>query len=453
MENENENESIKETTHVESSNFEPSYSPNYGHSTEASFKKSKSNVSGGFGKSVFVPFLSGIIGAVLVVGICFGVPSIKDKLFNTNNGKLTTSSDSSASAILNLEDYSKTSTYVAEKVLPSVVGIKINYKVKSFFGTSTAEGAGSGIILTEDGYILTNNHVISEESSSAFYAIQEASDIKVKLYNDDTEYTATVVGTDSYTDLAILKIEKDGLTPAVLGNSDNLKVGEFVFAIGNPLGLDYSVTSGIISALDREVSSDGTTYYAIQTDAAINSGNSGGALVNTKGEVIGINTLKFAGSGIEGVGFAIPISSTTAVIEQLIDHSSVIRPYIGIIGGSVSDEDASKYGLPKGVYVESVEKDSPADKAGLSKGDIITKIEGKDVSSINELNRIKYTYNIGDTVKLSVYREGTEREVEIKLAEMPTEDTSEETKTEEVTTPNTQYYTEDDFDSMFDLFR
>jgi len=449
-ENENENESIKETTHVESSNFEPSSSPNYGHSTEASFKKSKANVSGGFGKSVFVPFLSGIVGAILVVGLCFGVPSIKDKLFNTNNRRLTTSSDSSASAILNTEDYAKTSSAVAEKVLPSVVGIKIKYKITSFFGTSTAEGAGSGIILTEDGYILTNNHVISSESSSSFYAIQEASDIIVKLYNDDTEYKATVVGTDSYTDLAVLKIEKDGLTPAVLGNSDNLKVGEFVFAIGNPLGLDYSVTSGIVSALNREVASEGTTYYAIQTDAAINTGNSGGALVNIKGEVVGINTLKFAGSGVEGVGFAIPISSTTAVVEQLIDHNSVIRPYIGITGSSISDEDASKYSLPKGVYVESVEKDSPADKAGLVKGDIITKIEGKNVSSINELNRIKYTYNIGDTVKLTVYKDGSEREVNIKLVEMPEIETTEQ-KAQEIEIPEDQSQSYDD--SFFNLFR
>ena len=330
--------------------------------------------------------------------------------------------------------------------MPSVVGITVTYQISSLFGgSSTGEATGSGIIISEDGYIVTNNHVISSESTSAFYAITEATGIKVNLYNDSESYDATVVGTDPYTDLAVLKIEKNGLTPAVLGDSNNVRVGEVVMAVGNPLGMDYSVTSGIVSALDREVESDGTTFTAIQTDAAINSGNSGGALVNTKGEVIGINTLKFAGNGVEGIGFAIPISSTTSIINQLIEFKTVKRPYIGIYGSSVDSATAKRYNLPEGIYVESVEEGSPAESAGLKQADIITKIENKEVKSVNELNKIKYTYSIGDTIKLSVYRSGEEIEINIILAELPEEETNVE---EQIQTTPVQPNS-----SIFDLFR
>jgi len=218
-------------------------------------------------------------------------------------------------------------------------------------------------------------------------------------------------------------------------------------AIGNPLGMDYSVTTGVVSAINREVQSDGTTYVAIQTDAAINSGNSGGALVNANGEVVGINTLKLSGSGIEGIGFAIPISSTTSVIDQLIEHSTVKRPYIGISGSEVDEKLSTRYGIPQGVYVEEVEKDSPAEKAGLKPSDIITKIEGKEVKSVNELNRIKYTYNIGDKVKLTIVRDHNEQEVEIELVETPEQT---ETKPQQ----NTYFQTEQEIpNSIFDLFR
>lgn len=425
-------------------------------SNENSFKKSKSKSSGaGFGKTVIVPFISGILGATLVVGTCFGVPSIKNKLLNNHTGIITTptssviANDSQASKI-SLSDYSDTSVAVAESVLPSVVGITITYQIDSIFGTSTTSNAtGSGIIISEDGYIVTNNHVISSESSSSFYVIEKATGIKINLYNDTETYEATVVGTDSYTDLAVLKIEKSGLTPAILGDSNNLKVGEFVMAVGNPLGMEYSVTSGIISALNREVESEGTTYTAIQTDAAINTGNSGGALVNKKGEVIGINTLKLAGTGIEGIGFAIPISSTTSVINQLIEYQTVKRPYIGILGSSVDSTVAKKYNIPEGIYVESIEKDSPAEKAELKVGDIITKIEDKAVTSVNELNKIKYTYNIGDSVKLSVRRDNQDIEITIVLAETP-EEKEEQPEQEEQQQYN---YSPNNSFSIFDIFR
>ena len=428
---------------------------NFNYSDDSSFVRTTSKkASNGFGKTIFVPFLSGVLGASLVVGTCFGVPSIRSKVINipTNYMTYTQSSDNNTERAINIANYSETSIAVAEKVLPSVVGITVSYQVSTIFGgSSTGEATGSGIVISEDGYILTNNHVISSDSSS-YYAVQEATGIKINLYGDDTAYDATVVGTDSYTDLAVLKIDKDGLTPAILGNSDNVKVGEFVMAIGNPLGMNYSVTTGVVSAIDREVSSDGTVYQAIQTDAAINSGNSGGALVNADGEVIGINSMKLAGTGVEGIGFAIPISSTTNVINQLIEFKTVKRPYIGISGTAVGDNDAQRYNIPKGVYVEGVEKDSPAEKSGLQKGDIITKIEGKEISSVAELNRVKYNYNIGDKVKLTIYRENQEQDVEITLVEMPeqTEDTNK--KSQNPWGSNSQTSPNDGDSSFFDYF-
>ena len=426
-----------------------SFSPN------SSFKKSsnKHSSNGSFGKSVIVPFISGIVGATLVVGTCFGVPSIKQKLITANDLKpvMSTSSNSDTN-VVSLSNFSDTSISVAEKVLPSVVGITVNYQISSIFGgSSTADATGSGIILTEDGYIVTNNHVISSESSYSYFAIQEATGIKVNIYGDDQSYDATVVGTDSITDLAVLKIEKDGLTPATFGDSNDVKVGEFVMAIGNPLGMTYSVTSGIVSAINREVESDGVTYTAIQTDAAINSGNSGGALVNANGEVIGINTLKLSGTGIEGVGFAIPISSTTSIVNQLIEFKTVKRPYIGISGSAVDTAVAEKYNVPVGVYVEKVEKDSPAEKAGIEKGDIITKLEGKDVKSINELNKVKYTYNIGDTVTLTIVRDNEEKEIKVTLTEMP-EEKEDDSKEKQQQSEQFKSYQDDDFD-IFNFFR
>ena len=424
-------------------------------SNDNKFKKSslKTYSSNGFGKSVLVPFLSGIIGAALVIGTCFGVPTIKSKLVGTSSKiTTTTSSSDSGSSVVNIADYSNTSISVAEKVLPSVVGITVTYQVNSVFGGSgTTEAAGSGIIISDDGYILTNNHVISSDTStSSFYAITEATSIKVNLYNSDETFDATVIGTDSYTDLAVLKIDKTGLTPATLGDSNNVKVGEFVMAIGNPLGMDYSVTTGVVSAVNREVESEGTTYYAIQTDAAINSGNSGGALVNANGEVIGVNTLKLSGTGIEGIGFAIPISSTTSVVNQLIEYQTVKRPYIGILGSSVDNQTAQRYNLPEGIYVESVEENSPAQKAGIVQSDIITKINGQEVKSVNELNQIKNTCSIGDTVTLTVYRNNATQDIQVTLAETPEEESDNE-QTNSSNQPQIQVVPGDS--SIFDLFR
>lgn len=380
------------------------------------------NYGKGFSSSVLAPFISGLVGAVLVISICFGVPSIKNKLLSqdTKQDSSFVSQSSAPASSFSLENYSDTAIYAANKALPSIVGISISYNVRVFGMTQTAEATGSGVIINKDGYILTNNHVVSSSDSSSYYQVSEAKDITVSLYNSDEKYNATIIGTDALTDLAVIKIDADNLTVAELGDSSSAKIGQFVLAVGNPLGLDTSVTSGIISALDRDVTSeDGTVYNVMQTDCAINSGNSGGALVNSNGEVIGINTLKLSGTGIEGVGFAIPINSTVDIFDQLIKHGKVLRPYIGISGSDLSKPVAERYNLPVGIYVESISEDSDAINSGLKKGDVITAINGTKISTMKELNNLKNQLSIGDTITLTVYRSGEDLEIKVKLKEMP----------------------------------
>lgn len=380
-----------------------------------------------FGKSVLVPFLSGVIGTTLVIGTCFGVPQIREKLINTANsiptvaeGNSTSTSPSSLQQV-SLSNYSDTAIQVANKVRPSIVGIQVEFSSSSvFMGNSTSKAEGSGIIISEDGYILTNNHIISSSTSTSYYEVSKANKVTVYLYDDDTAYEATIVGTDEQTDLAVIKIEKTGLTAAELGNSDDVKVGEFVMAVGNPLGLQSSVTGGMVSAINREVTdSDGKTYTLIQTDAAINSGNSGGALVNAEGKVIGINTLKLSGTGIEGMGFAIPINSTIDIYEQLIQYNKVKRPYIGITGIDVDEKTATYNKIVVGVYVKSVETFSAAEKAGIQIGDVIIEADGSKITTMEELNKIKNSHSIGDEMTIKLNRSGKEVTVTLTLTEQP----------------------------------
>lgn len=383
-------------------------------------KKSKA----GFGKNVAVPFFSGVLGASLVLGTCFGIPSIRENILGTDNKEVVSTSSTTNGKInttqISLEEYSGTGVGVAQKVQPSIVGIKVEYTVNSIFmmQQGTAQAEGSGIIISEDGYILTNNHVINSSSTSSYYEIGQANKVSVYLYNDTTEYPATVVGTDPMTDLAVIKIDKTGLTAAEIGDSDSVQVGEFSMAIGNPLGMQSSVTGGMISAVNRDVTdSDGKTYKLIQTDAAINSGNSGGALVNSKGQVIGINTLKVAATGVEGMGFAIPINSARPIYEQLIQYNKVKRPFIGISGRDLDEATAKKNNLVVGIYVASVDEFSAAEKAGIKPGDVIIKADGKEIKTMKELNEIKNTHNIGDTMNVTINRNGKEKELTITLQE------------------------------------
>lgn len=391
-------------------------------SFENNGKKDKKSGSG-FGKTVILPFTCGILGASIVIGTCFGIPSIKNELIgNSNFSESNNSSNNINTQQISLLDYSDTAIGVAQKVLPSIVGISVTYSVNSpFYGNQgTASAQGSGVIISSDGYILTNNHVVNSTSTSSFYELGKASKITVKLYNDDTEYEAKIIGTDEQTDLAVIKIDKDNLTAAELGDSDSVQVGELCMALGNPLGLGSTVTDGIISAVNRTVTDeDGNSYKAIQTNAAINSGNSGGALVNSKGQVIGINTLKVSGEGVEGVGFAIPINSTKDITDQLIEYNKVKRPYLGIGGIEVDEDTAKANNLTVGIYVKTLENFSAAEKAGIKVGDVIIKAEGKDVETMDELNEIKNAKKIGDKMTLTIWRDGKTQDITVTLQEQP----------------------------------
>lgn len=395
-------------------------------------EKTKNNI--GFGKNVLIPFVSGVLGCAVVIGTCFGVPSIKSQLLGNNSSNNNSGSSTSQSLENNgyvqqtsLANYSDTSIYAANKILPSIVGIKVEYNVNSLismFGnrgqSSTATASGSGIIISEDGYILTNNHIVATSSSESYYEVSEATKLTVTLFGDETEYEAKIVGKDEQTDLAVIKIEKNDLSKAEFADSDSIKVGEFAMAVGNPLGMQSSITCGVISAINREVTdSDGKKFNLIQTDAAINSGNSGGALVNSEGKVIGINTLKLSGTGIEGMGFAIPINSTTDITSQLIQYSKVKRPYIGISGMDLDEKTAEKYNLVQGIYVKSIDDFSAGEKAGIKIGDVIIEAEGKKVTKMDELNEIKNKHKIGDEMKIKVNRDGQEKELTITLGEQP----------------------------------
>ena len=291
---------------------------------------------------------------------------------------------------------------VVESVSPSVVGITSRLAN----GTST----GSGIIFSEDGYIVTNAHVI-----------EGALSVQVSLSNG-SGYSAQIVGSDTKSDLAVLKIDASGLPAAVFGDSDQLRVGETAIAIGNPLSLELAgtVTVGVISALNREVEIDGRYMTLLQTDAAINPGNSGGALLNRRGEVIGINSVKMASSQIEGLGFAIPSNDAVPIIRELMQNGYVSgRAALGITGSEVSPSMAFYYGIPQGILVRYVSQGSGADLAGLEAGDIITAIDGVEITSQAELSRQLDNYAAGDRAELTVYQiaKGQTKTLTIVLSE------------------------------------
>ncbi len=301
---------------------------------------------------------------------------------------------------------------ISKKVGPAVVGITSQIQTAlSFFGTTTSEGSGSGIIISEDGYIVTNNHVIDG-----------ATKVTVTL-NTGSEYDAKIIGSDEKTDLAVIKIKPDEtITVAELGDSTKLQVGEKAVAIGNPLGMEFfgSTTQGIISAVNRTINVENRTMNVIQTDAAINSGNSGGALVNSYGQVIGINAVKISSSTVEGMGFAIPISEAMPIISDLMQYGYVKgRPVIGITSRDVTEYMSARQGWPMGVQVMSCQPGSGAEIAGLEQGDIIVKADGKDVKSVDELNKIKDSHKPGEFIKMKVYKysTGLSQDVSVKLSE------------------------------------
>ncbi len=307
-------------------------------------------------------------------------------------------------------------TYVVravKKASPSVVGITTKIARKDIFNRNVVvgEGVGSGVIYNADGYIVTNNHVV--EGAAEDTVIVTLSDGKVEK--------GKVVGTDPTTDLAVVKIETDAkLVPIEWGNSEQIQVGEPAIAIGNPLGLEFqdTVTTGVISSVQRIIDERGQRFPLIQTDAAINPGNSGGALINADGQLVGINSSKISKTGIEGLGFAIPVNEAKPVIDSIIQHGKVVRPYLGLL--AIDQKTAQQYDIgfnQKGLLVVRLDGAGPAANSGVRVGDIITSVEGSETATLVQLKTIIDKHKPGDTIAITLYREGGTQTVDVKITQ------------------------------------
>lgn len=371
------------------------------------------------GHSTAVVIIASVLAAI--IGAISGV-AVMGTVFktDTNTTSVTQQTDKSQNNVnINVnETVSSIEEAVALKCTDSVVGIRTTTSVSSFFGGSQEQsGDGSGVVYTTDGYIITNYHVIADAV--------ESSKSKIDVYIGDSKsdsYPATVVGYNISCDLAVIKINATGLTPVELGNSDELTVGQQVITIGAPGGLEFmgSVTSGIISGLDRTVSTN-SSLKLIQTDAAINPGNSGGALLNAEGKLIGINSSKIASVEYEGMGFAIPVNTVKEKCDKIISRKGDSQVYFGVsISSTYTSEVLAFYGYPSGAVVSSVAEGSPAAKAGIERGDIITEFNGVVISEYTVLSDALYDCEPNDTVTVKIYRGGRYYTVDIKL----TSDTS-----------------------------
>lgn len=337
---------------------------------------------------------------------------------------VTTPQTTNVSTVSYSSAESGTLSSIYQASVPGIVGIS-NESTYNFYGqVSETASSGTGFIISSDGEILTNYHVV-----------EGANTLTVTL-SDGSKYPATVVGYEAESDVALLKIDAEGLTPLTLGDSDVLTVGDEVAAIGNPLGeLTYTMTVGYVSALERQINTDGTPINMMQVDAAINPGNSGGPLFNMAGQVIGITTAKYSGSTgsgatIEGIGFAIPINDVKEILDDLRENGAVLdRAYLGVRVSDVSEKDAENYNLPMGALVASVDKGSAADKAGIRKSDIIVGLGDSKIESLANLSTALRSYRAGDTATVTVYRNGSEVELTIVFDEKPTQE-------EETTTSN-----------------
>lgn len=362
---------------------------------------------------------------------------------STSDSSSSKKSDSSQSWIqLASTNGSMSVADIVKKVTPSVVGVQSTFSSSNgsnnnpmngyggFFGYGSQgnngsqgmTGVGTGIIMSKDGYIVTNAHVIYDDE----YGYGEASSVQIQMSDEETTYDARIVAYDKEADIAVLKIDADNLTPAEFGDSSSCEVGEMVVAIGNPLGLQFqnTVTCGIISALDRKVTINDNTMTLIQTDTAINNGNSGGPLINSSGQVIGINSAKMSStySGeatVEGIGFAIPMSEAKSIVDDLINYGYVTgRPQLGISCQDVTEAVSQAYNIPVGAYIFSVTAGGAADQAGLQPGDVITGIQDQTISTTEELNAVKNQYKAGDTIALTYVRAGETKKVDVTLAEV-----------------------------------
>lgn len=382
-------------------------------------------------------------------GVLIGTNHSGSSDSGTNNGTSQTSSEKKSTAsgttslsIVSSEDKdSLSSSKIYAKVSPSVVSVVCTSL------TDSTESSGSGVIMSKDGYIITNQHVVAD-----------ADKITVVL-SDNTQYQATPIGSDEQTDLAVIKIEPDKtLTPAEFGDSDELQVGDIAYAIGSPGGVELqnTFTSGMISAINRDITVNDRVMTLIQTDASINPGNSGGALINNKGQVIGITNAKLMNNmstTYEGLGFAIPISSVQDVVQELITNGHVVgRPAIGISGYNISEDTAKNNDVPQGVLVEAVDTRSDAYTQGIKKGDIVVGVNGKDVTSMDEINKIKEEYKAGDSITLNIYRSGKDIDVKIKLMDendLSTQTASDDSTNDQQNDNSGSYYYQFPFSNFF----
>ena len=374
-----------------------SYQVNY----DLTPKKKKSDKGG---KKIAMAVCTVVLSALVGAGGCFAA------LYLTGNiGKQTETAKQSAQSNIsnvniNVDETAQTAAQaVAQKVGNSVVGIRTTTSVSSFFGgKSESTGEGSGVVYSSDGYIITNYHVIQS-------AVESNGKIDVYIGSiESNPYSASVVGYNISDDLAVIKIDATGLTPVEIGDSSSLQVGQTVITVGNPGGLEFmgSVTSGIISGLNRKVSST-STVSLIQTDAAINPGNSGGALLNVKGQLVGINSSKIVSEEYEGMGFAIPVNEAVEKCDKIISKENSAQSYIGVaVSTKYTSSVLSYYGYPSGAVVASVDTDSPADKAGIKRGDIITEFDGNKITEYTQLTDVLKETDPGKKVKVKYYRSG-----------------------------------------------
>jgi serine protease Do len=392
-----------------------------------SYKKTKNKKSFGFIHLIVIALISSILGGSVVGGIILAGSSLKagdDRSVNGLAQETVSGTAKDAYTKVVIDSSGSPVSAIAEKVNKSIVGIKVTIKSNDFFMGTDGSGEGTGIIIKSDGYIMTNNHVVESAIDQSLGRSSSSAKIEIVLPGQlDKPYPATIVGRDKKTDLAVLKIDAKGLPAAELGDSDKLKIGELAVAIGNPGGLDYmgSVTVGVISGLNRTVSPEEADLKLIQTDAAINPGNSGGPLINSNGQVIGINSAKIVAQGFEGLGFAIPINTAKTIVDQLLKTGYVKgNPALGVICSSsfeYNEDIARQYNLPVGVLIDSVTPLSGAYKAGLKRGDIITKFVGVAVKDYDSLNNEKNKHKPGETVSVEIYRDGKTLKVEVTLTE------------------------------------
>ena len=397
---------------------------------------------GSFWKKAGTKVTALVLCCALIGGLCgFGGASLARR-----GGKATIQESGRTAAAVSVKSVDgqtlMTPAEVYASTVNSVVSINCSAVSTNIFGQKVqSASSGSGFVITQDGYIVTNQHVVSGASS-----------VNVTLYNGDT-YPATVVGGDSDYDVAVLKIEANGLQAVTLGKSADVNVGDTVMAIGNPLGeLTFSMSQGIVSCCDRAINVDGTPFNMIQVDASINPGNSGGPLMNLYGEVVGIVSAKYSSysdTTVEGIGFAIPISDVQTIITDIMENGQVTdKAYMAIKAGSMTEQMAAQYNIDvtQGVFVYAVEKGGAGEKAGLQLGDVITKLNDTDITSMSDLSMAKKGFKAGDTVTLTVWRGGQEITLSLTFDQQP------QTTGTEDDSPNQNQGQQDSYGDLYDYF-